>query len=48
MCGFEFLRNFLRIFGIFVNDEVCEIVLIICGSTYYKFSAAIFIESSNF
>ena len=26
-CGFEFLRTFLRIF-VFVNEEVCEIVLI--------------------
>ena len=32
---------------IFVNKEVCEIVLIISGSTEYESSAAIFIELST-
>ena len=48
MCGFEFLRTFLRILVMFVNEEVCEIVFIISGSTYYEFSVAIFIELSRF
>ena len=34
-CGFEFLRNFLRIFVTFVNEVVCGIVLIMRGSTEY-------------
>ena len=42
-CGLEFLKTFLRIFVMFVNEEVCEIVLIISSSTDYEFSAAIFI-----
>ena len=48
LSGFEFLRTFLRIFVMFVNEEVYEIVFIISGSAYYKFSAAIFIELSRF
>ena len=32
-----------RIFVMFVNKEVCEVVLIISSSTDYEFSAAIFI-----
>ena len=39
-CGLEFLKNFMRIFVMFVNEEVCEIVLIICSGTDYEFSAA--------
>ena len=40
----EFLRTILRIFVIFENEDVHEIVLIIGETTYYEFSAAIFIE----
>ena len=32
----------------FVNEKVCEIVLIISDSTEYDFSASIFIELSKF
>ena len=32
----------------FVNEEVCEIILIISGSTDYQFSAANFLELSKF
>ena len=42
-CGYEFLKIFMRIFLMFLNEEVCEIVLIISSSTDYKFSAAFFI-----
>ena len=42
-CGLEFLKTFLRIFVMFLNEEVCEIVLIISSSTDYEFSAAIYI-----
>ena len=42
-CGYEFLKTFMRIFLMFLNEEVCEIVLIISSSTDYKFSAAFFI-----
>ena len=41
---FEFLRTILRIFVIFANEDVYEIVLIIGETTNYYFSAAIFIE----
>ena len=47
-CGFEFLRTFLRICAMFLNEKVCEIVLIISDSTEYDFSASIFIELSKF
>ena len=40
-CGLEFLKTFLKIFVMFVNE--CEIVLIISNSTEYEFSAAFFI-----
>ena len=43
-CGFEFLRTFLRIF-VFVNEEVCEIVLIISGSTDYEFHCYFLFQS---
>ena len=39
--------NFFRIFVTFLNKEVCEILLIISGSTEYEFSATIFIELSK-
>ena len=42
-CGYEFLKTFMRIFLMFLNEEVCEIVLIISSSTDCKFSAAFFI-----
>ena len=42
-CGLEFLKTFLRIFVLFVEEDVCEIVLIINNSTDYEFSAAIYI-----
>lgn len=38
---------FLRIFVTFENQEMCEIVLIISGSTEYEFSGANFIELSK-
>ena len=38
---FVFIND--RIFVMFVNEEVCEVVLIISSSTDYEFSAAIFI-----
>ena len=38
MCGFEFLRTFLRTFVMFVNEDVCEIALIISDDTGYGFS----------
>ena len=41
---FEFLRNILRIFVIFANEGVYEIVLIIGETTNDYFFAAIFIE----
>ena len=41
---FEFLRTILRIFVIFANEDVYEIVLIIGETTNYYFCAAIFIE----
>ena len=44
---FLIFENFFRIFVTFVNKEVCEIILIISGSTEYEFSAAIFIELSK-
>ena len=37
-CGFEFLRNFLRIFVTFMNKSVREIFLIISSSTDHEFS----------
>ena len=43
-CGFEFLKTFLKNFVMFVNEEVCEIVLIISGSTEYELSEAIFLD----
>ena len=43
-CSFEFLKTFLKNFVMFVNEEVCEIVLIISGSTEYELSEAIFLE----
>ena len=39
-CGLEFLKNLMRIFMMFVNEEVCEIVLIISSGTDYEFSTA--------
>ena len=39
-CGLEFLKNFMRIFVMFVNEEVYEIVLIISSGTDYQFSTA--------
>ena len=42
-CVYEFLKTFMRIFLMFLNEEVCEIVLIISSSTDCKFSAAFFI-----
>ena len=33
VCDFEFLRTFLRIFVMFENEGMCEIVLIISDST---------------
>ena len=42
-CGLEFLKTFMRIFVMFVNEEVCEIALIISSSTDYELSAAFFI-----
>ena len=47
-CCFEFLRNVLKFFVMFLNEEVCEIGLIISGSTDYEFSATNFIELSKF
>ena len=38
---------FLRIFVTFENQEMCETVLIISGSTEYEFSGANFIELSK-
>ena len=35
-CGLEFLKTLVRIFVMFVNEEVCEIVLIIGSSTDYE------------
>ena len=43
-CGFEFLRIFLRIFVMFVNEEVCEIDLIISGSTDCEFCCYFYIQ----
>ena len=37
------LENFLIIFVAFVNEEVCEIFLIISSCSDYEFSAAILI-----
>ena len=42
-CGLEFLKTFMNIFVMFVNEEVCEIALIISSNTDYEFSAAFFI-----
>ena len=42
-CGLELLKTFLRIFVMFVNKDVCEIVFIISSSTDYEFSAAMYI-----
>ena len=42
-CGLEFLKTFLRIFVMFVNEDVCEIVFTISSSTDYEFSAAMYI-----
>ena len=42
-CGLEFLKTFVRILVMFVNEEMCEIVLIISSSTDYEFSTAFFI-----
>ena len=42
-CGLEFLKTFLKIFAMFVNEDVCEIALIISSSTDYEFSGAIYI-----
>ena len=44
--SFEFLRTFFRIFVMFVNEKVCEIALIISGSTDNEFSTDNFIELS--
>ena len=43
-CSFEFLKTFLKNFVMFVNEEVCEIVLITIGSTEYELSEAILLE----
>ena len=48
VCSFEFLRAFLKIFVMFVNDEAREIVLILSSGTEYAFSASISIELSKF
>ena len=42
-CGLAFLKTFVRILVMFVNEEMCEIVLIISSSTDYEFSTAFFI-----
>ena len=47
-CGFEFLRTFLRICAMFVNEKVCEIVLIISDSTKHEFSTAILTDLLKF
>ena len=39
---FEFLRNIFKIFVLFVNVDMYEIVLILSGITDYGFSAIIF------
>ena len=40
---FEFFKTVMRIFVMFVNEEVCEIVLIKSSSSDYEFYAAILI-----
>ena len=42
-CGLECLKTFMRILVMFVNEEVCEMLLTISSSTDDEFSAAIFI-----
>ena len=42
-CGFEFLRTFLGIFVTSANEVVCEIVLIMRGSTEYFGSTHLFL-----
>ena len=48
VCGFEFLRNSLRILVMFMNEDVCKVVLIISDSADHEFSAAIFVELLKF
>ena len=42
-CGLEFSKTFLRIFVMFINEDLCEILLIINSITDNEFSAAIYI-----
>ena len=41
VCGFEFLRIFLKIFVLLVSEEVCEIVFIISDNNDYEISTVI-------